>query len=127
MGTEFSTDTIIVSDIHLGSPVSRSGELLQLLKTYSFKWLILNGDVFDDLNFKRLKKDDWEFLNYIRKFSNPKRNCEVAWVAGNHDGAAEILAHLFGVEVFEEYRWIYNEEIFQRIISRNFASEILER
>ncbi len=98
-------DTIIVSDIHLGSDVSRSGDLLRVLKGHAFSRLILNGDVFDDLNFKRLRKEDWKFLSYIRKLANPKRRCEVVWVAGNHDGMAEPLSHLLGVQVYEEYIW----------------------
>ncbi len=97
-------DTIIVSDIHLGSDVSRSKRLLALLRSYSFKRLILNGDVFDDLNFKRLSKDDWKVLSFLRKMSNPRRRIDVVWVVGNHDGGvAEILSHLLGVPVHEEY------------------------
>ncbi|MES2767388.1 MAG: UDP-2,3-diacylglucosamine diphosphatase [Bacteroidota bacterium] len=122
--TQNIVDTIIISDIHLGSEVSRSEDLLKLLKTYSFKRLILNGDVFDDLNFKRLKGDDWEFLDYIRKLSNPKRHCEVVWVAGNHDGAAEILSHLIGVEVFDEYRWIFKEKVHLAIHGHQFDTFI---
>ena len=56
-------DTIIVSDIHLGSEVSRSKQLLDTISHFDYKQLILNGDVFDDLNFKRLSKSDlgdWE-------------------------------------------------------------------
>ena len=87
-------DTIIVSDIHLGSDVSRSKRLVELLRLLSFKRLILNGDVFDDLNFKRLTRDDWKFLSFIRKTSNPKKGIDVVWVVGNHDGGvAEILTH----------------------------------
>jgi len=99
-------DTIIVSDIHLGSDVSRSKRLVELLRLLSFKRLILNGDVFDDLNFKRLTRDDWKFLSFIRKTSNPKKGIEVVWVVGNHDGGvAEILTHLLGIPVHEEYVW----------------------
>ena len=97
-------DTVIVSDIHLGSEVSRSKRMLALLRSYNFNRLILNGDVFDDLNFKRLSKDDWKVLSFLRKLSNPKRNVEVVWVIGNHDGGvAEILSHLLGVPVHEQY------------------------
>lgn len=99
-------DTIIVSDIHLGSDVSRCHRLVQLLKAYRFRRLILNGDVFDDLNFKRLSKDDWKFLSFIRRMSNPRRGIDVIWVVGNHDGGvAEILSHLLGVPVHDEYVW----------------------
>ncbi|HYF02788.1 MAG TPA: UDP-2,3-diacylglucosamine diphosphatase [Patescibacteria group bacterium] len=119
-------DTLIISDIHLGSDVCRSAELLRLLKKYSFKRLILNGDVFDDLNFKRLKSDDWDFLNYIRKLSNPKRHCEIVWVAGNHDGVAEILSHLLGVEVYDEYPWEFCGENYLAIHGHQFDSFITE-
>jgi UDP-2,3-diacylglucosamine pyrophosphatase LpxH len=126
-------ETIIVSDIHLGSEVSRSRELLAMLKTYSFRRLILNGDVFDDLNFKRLTKSDWKFLSTIRKLSNPKRGCEVVWVAGNHDGVADILSHLLGVKVYEEYFWEENDELclaihghqFDTFITRNVLATAL--
>ena len=99
-------DTIIVSDIHLGSEVSRAKPLVQLLRTHAYKRLILNGDVFDGLNFKRLSRDDWKFLSFMRKLSNPRKGVDVIWVVGNHDGGvADILSHLLGVPVFEEYIW----------------------
>lgn len=101
-------DTMIISDIHLGADVSRSVELLQMLQSYSFKRLILNGDVFDNLNFKRLDTEAWDFLSYIRMISKPSRHVEVVWVAGNHDGVADMLSHLLGVQVLDEYKWSYN-------------------
>lgn len=103
--SEYRTDTIIISDLHLGSEVARSRELADWLRAAQPRRLILNGDVFDDLNFKRLSKHDWKLLSLIRKMSHPKRGCEIVWVAGNHDGVAEMLSHLLGVEVVDEYRW----------------------
>ena len=78
-------DTLILSDLHLGSEISRAAEALQLLRNSSFQRLILLGDIFCDLDFSRLKKEHWNFLSYIRKLSNPKRKTEVVWVEGNHD------------------------------------------
>src|SRR5436305_13630945 len=101
-------DTVIVSDLHLGSNVSRASDALQVLRSISFRRLILLGDMFCDLNFRRLKKEHWQFLSYIRKLSNPKRNTEVVWVEGNHDhGLSEIMSHLVGVQVYQEYEWEY--------------------
>ncbi len=101
-------DTVIVSDLHLGSDVSRASAALQMLRSLSFARLILLGDIFCDLNFRRLKKEHWQFLSYIRKLSNPKRGVEVVWVEGNHDqGLSELMSHLVGVEVFQEYTWEY--------------------
>jgi UDP-2,3-diacylglucosamine pyrophosphatase LpxH len=113
-------DTMIISDIHLGSDVSRSRDALKMLKMYEFKRLVLNGDVFEDLNFKRLRKDDWKFLSYIRKLSNPKRGVEVVWVAGNHDGIAQILTHLLGIPVFDEYIWEFEGERYLAIHGHQF-------
>ena len=99
-------DTVILSDLHLGSELSRACAALRMLKAISFRRLILLGDIFSDLNFRRLKKEHWQFLGYIRKLSNPKRDIEVVWVEGNHDqGLSEVMSHLVGIEVFQEYSW----------------------
>lgn len=101
-------DTVILSDLHLGSEVSRAKAALRLLKTITFHRLILLGDIFCDLNFRRLKKEHWQFLSYIRKLSNPKRGVEVIWVEGNHDhGLSEVMSHLVGIDVYQEYAWYY--------------------
>src|SRR5450755_4068397 len=88
--------------------MSRAREALRVLRENQYRRLILLGDIFADLNFGRLKKEHWKFLGFIRKLSNPKRNVEVVWVEGNHDlGLAQIMSHLVGVRVFQEYRWEY--------------------
>jgi UDP-2,3-diacylglucosamine pyrophosphatase LpxH len=120
----YEIDTMIISDIHLGSEVARTQDLLSTLQKYSFKRLILNGDVFDDLNFRRLSKADWKFLSYIRKLSNPRRNCQVIWVAGNHDGIAEILSHLLGVQVLDEYEWQFNNGRYLAVHGHQFDNFI---
>jgi len=101
-------NTVILSDLHLGSDVSRAKAALQTLRSMTFQRLILLCDIFCDLNFGRLKKEHWQFLGYIRKLSNPKRRIEVIWVEGNHDrGLCEVMSHLVGVKVYDEYAWEY--------------------
>jgi UDP-2,3-diacylglucosamine pyrophosphatase LpxH len=101
-------DTLILSDVHLGAQVSRARAATAMLKDNSFRRLILLGDIFADLNFGRLKKEHWKFLGAIRKLSNPKRKVEVVWVEGNHDlGLTNVMSHLVGVKVFQEYEWRY--------------------
>jgi len=100
--------TVIISDLHLGSEVSRAEDALEFLQTVQFRRLILLGDIFADLNFSRLTKEHWEFLGYIRKLSNPKHGVEVVWVEGNHDpGLTEVMSHLVGIRVCQEYAWEY--------------------
>jgi UDP-2,3-diacylglucosamine pyrophosphatase LpxH len=99
-------DVVILSDLHLGSELSRAREALELLGSLRFRRLILLGDIFCDLNFRRLKREHWHFLSYIRKLSNPKRGVEVIWVEGNHDyGLTDVMSHLVGVPVYKEYVW----------------------
>src|SRR6185437_10391762 len=121
-------DTIIPSDLHLGSEVSRASDAIKMLKSASFNRLILLGDIFSDLNFGRLKKEHWQFLGYIRKLSNPRREIEVVWVEGNHDhGLTQVMSHLVGVRVYQEYSWEFeglrhvavHGHQFYRFVSRN--------
>ena len=101
-------NTLILSDLHLGGETSHAREATRVLKENRFQRLILLGDIFADLNFARLTKEHWKFLGHIRKLSNPKRNIEVVWVEGNHDhGLTNIMSHLVGVRVYQEYAWDY--------------------
>ena len=126
---ERAFDTLILSDVHLGSEISRARDALSLLKSTNFRRLILLGDIFNDLNFRRLKKEHWQFLSYIRKLSNPKRNVEVVWVEGNHDlGLSDLMSHLVGIPVYQQYMWEYlgvrylaiHGHQFDRFVVNNF-------
>lgn len=117
--TKPHVDTIIISDVHLGSAVSRAGELIKLLEHYSFRQLILNGDIFDDLNFKRFRDEDWEFIRYLRILSKDKEK-EIIWIIGNHDGDIELLTDLLGIRIHNEYFWQYDGKIFLAIHGHQF-------
>ncbi len=92
-----------------------------MLSQYTFNRLILLGDIFDSLNFARLKKDHWNLLSIIRKLSNPKRKIDVVWVEGNHDdGLAEIMSHLIGIDVYKEYIWELNGNRYLAIHGHQF-------
>ena len=100
-------DTIIISDLHLGSSICEAKRLLSFLKSIRFTRLILLGDIFADLNFSRLTKDHWAVLGYFRKLSNSKRNIEIVWVLGNHDiDLSLVMSHLVGIEVLDKYTWM---------------------
>jgi UDP-2,3-diacylglucosamine pyrophosphatase LpxH len=104
-GSDKPADAIVISDIHLGSDNCQAKQLRHFLeelhhgRTLAHR-LILNGDVFDSIDFRRLKKSHWKVLGLLRKLS---KHLEVIWVCGNHDGSAEIVSHLLGLTVVEEY------------------------
>lgn len=105
------SDIIIISDIHLGSHICQHEKILQFLQSIEFRTnhLIINGDLFDNWNFTRLSYDHWKILKTIRKASE---KIHTTWIAGNHDGPAEIISQLLNVEFIEEYRFNNGEKEF---------------
>ena len=98
-------DAVILSDIHLGSTNCQAKRVIELLERIVDRELvtarlILNGDVFDSIDFRRLTRHHWKVLSLIRKLSD---QIQIIWLAGNHDGSAEIISHLLGVTVQNDY------------------------
>src|SRR3954454_2031305 len=98
-------DAVILSDLHLGSSNCQAKSLCRFLEDIVqgrivTNTLILNGDVFDSIDFRRLTRNHWKVLSLLRKLSD---HVEIVWLAGNHDGSAEIISHLLGVTVQDEY------------------------
>ncbi len=105
-------DAIILSDLHLGSMNCRVKELNSFLTSIkdgglSTRRLILNGDVFDSIDFRRLKKNHWKILSILRSMSD---EIEILWIVGNHDGPIDFISHLLGLEVKEEYEFESGEK-----------------
>ncbi len=97
-------DALVISDLHLGSDNCQAGGLVTFLEQIRSgekptDRLILNGDVFDSIDFRRLRKPHWKVLSLLRKLSD---KVEVTWLCGNHDGSADIVSHLVGVTVADE-------------------------
>lgn len=67
-------DALIISDIHLGSDNCQAKDLVVFLEqircgVIQTSRIILNGDVFDSFDFRRLK-NHWKVLSLIRKLSD---------------------------------------------------------
>jgi UDP-2,3-diacylglucosamine pyrophosphatase LpxH len=95
-------DALIISDIHLGSKVCNSKRLydfLQLVYTNT-GLLVINGDFFDNLDFRRLKKSHWKILSLLRKLS---KYVNIVWIRGNHDDHPEVISSLVGLDFQDEY------------------------
>ncbi|MFO0849128.1 MAG: UDP-2,3-diacylglucosamine diphosphatase [Gemmataceae bacterium] len=97
-------DALVISDLHLGSDTCQAGELVRFLEAVRHgelptRRLILNGDVFDSFDFRRLRKPHWKVLSLLRKLSD---QVEIVWINGNHDGPSEVVCHLLGVTVRDE-------------------------
>jgi UDP-2,3-diacylglucosamine pyrophosphatase LpxH len=97
-------DCIVISDLHLGSEVCQARLLEEFLvwAVDQTRELVINGDIFDDLNFKRLTKRHFACLKVIRRNSD-RDDFRLTWIRGNHDGPADIISHIVGVEILDEY------------------------
>ncbi len=118
------THTLIISDLHLGSGVSQPEKVLKLLKSFSFRKLILLGDVFDSLDFRHLSPESWELLNYIGRISRDKK---VRWVKGNHDdGMSELFGSLMNAQIYENYTWQFKREKYLAMHGHQFDRFLID-
>lgn len=112
------THTLIISDFHLGTRVSRSEKIYELLKDFQFRKLILLGDIFENLNFKRLKEADWKLLFLISQFSKTRK---VKWIRGNHDRDFGKFFQIFtGAKIYRSYKWQYKNKKYLAIHGHQF-------
>lgn len=87
--------TIVLSDIHLGTSNSKTEEVSNFLKSVDCRLLILNGDIIDGWALKRGGVKKWqarhtEFFKVIMKMME-NHNTEVIYVRGNHDDFLDSL------------------------------------
>ena len=85
--SKLKVKTVILSDVHLGTPNCKVREVNHFLKTVRCQKLILNGDIVDAWKLKR--SGGWtmghtRFVRLVLKMME-KRGTEVVYLRGNHD------------------------------------------
>ena len=111
-------NTLIVSDVHLGSFYNRAKELQAFIRSASFGRLIILGDLFDKPNTDRLRDEEWEFLDLVKSMSRRK---EIIWVEGNHDeGLYDEIPALLNIEAVKEFEWKAGGKRFLAIHGHQF-------
>lgn len=79
-------NTVIISDLHLGSKASRREDILDFLENVQTNTLILNGDIVDGWALKRGGKWTNKDMRIIRKILKlSETDTKVVWIRGNHD------------------------------------------
>src|SRR3954471_5179610 len=108
-------DCLVISDLHLGSVVCQARLLEEFLDwaVNQTRELVINGDIFDDLKFRRLHKRHFACLKTIRRNSD-RNDFRLIWIRGNHDGPADIISHIVGVDILDEY--VYDNGQVQLLI-----------
>jgi UDP-2,3-diacylglucosamine pyrophosphatase LpxH len=79
--------TVFLSDLHLGTPDSKTGEVVDLLKHIRCEKLVLNGDIIDGWALKRGARWTSRHSRVIRKIikMTERDKTEVVYLRGNHD------------------------------------------
>lgn len=117
------THTLLISDLHLGSKVSRASKVTKLLKSFEFEKLILVGDIFESLNLHHLRESDWKLLSLISRIAKKKK---VIWIEGNHDfGLTKFLTLFTGANVYKVYRWRYKKTKYLAIHGHQFDNFLI--
>jgi UDP-2,3-diacylglucosamine pyrophosphatase LpxH len=89
--------TVILSDIHLGTPDSKVQEVNHFLRHVRCTKLILNGDIIDGWQLRRggsWTKAHTRFVRIVLK-KLEKRDTQVVYLRGNHD---DVLATFLPLE-----------------------------
>jgi UDP-2,3-diacylglucosamine pyrophosphatase LpxH len=83
--------TIILSDVHLGTPDCKIREVNHFLKHTQSQKLVLNGDIIDGWQLRRGASWTRQHTKFVRLVLKKleKRNTRVVYLRGNHD---DILA-----------------------------------
>jgi len=112
---------ILISDIHLGSPLLKVDLLIdflkQLLKKKSLKEIIINGDFIDNSNFCWPDKH-WRVIDLLDQLQ--QAGVDIKYIVGNHDRliasnrnlSESILSRLFNYLTCTNYSWIYKNQLF---------------
>lgn len=117
-----SLDTVVLSDIHLGTVGCHAVELVQYLNSIDPKRVILNGDFIDMWNFRKYYWPD-SHMHVIRTFITMMTNgVDIYYLTGNHDETLRKISSLqlgplfirdkLVLEMNGESVWIFHGDIF---------------
>lgn len=99
--------TVILSDVHLGTPDCKIEEVNQFLRHIRCDKLILNGDIIDGWQLRRAgqwTKAHTRFVRIVLK-KLEKRDTEIIYLRGNHDDVltAFLPMEFAGLSIVEDY------------------------
>jgi UDP-2,3-diacylglucosamine pyrophosphatase LpxH len=89
--------TVILSDVHLGTPHSKAAEVTHFLKHVRCERLLLNGDIIDGWRLRRDGRWSKAHTRFVRRVLTlvQKKDTEVVYLRGNHD---DFLARLLPMQ-----------------------------
>lgn len=125
----FNTDTLLLSDIHLGFGENTAKWLLAILPEYRVKRIIFVGDTFHEhYRFEDLSKDELRFMTWLFNLGS---EIEVIMVPGNHDQdlpKALVALSQGNIQIIKKggYAWEYKGKRFIAIHGHQFDDSFVE-
>lgn len=102
--------TIVMSDIHLGSPWSKAKEANRFLRYNTCDTLILCGDIIDGWELLRGRREKWKrrHTNFIRRLLDIQHHTHIIYLRGNHDDFLDRILPLefANVTVMKDYIYL---------------------
>jgi UDP-2,3-diacylglucosamine pyrophosphatase LpxH len=125
-------DALFISDVHLGSKGCNADLLLETLKIYEPKELIIVGDFIDGWLLKKRHFWTQDFTNVVRKIlSYTKKGVKVTYVTGNHDDFLRQYIPLYlgeNIEVTNELIWndyfITHGDLYDGIVQMKWLGKL---
>lgn len=87
--------TLVISDIHFGSPLlDKKIEIMDLMKSDEYDTIVLNGDIFDiwEDQFEDIILKNFDFVELMHKLSIDKT---MYFIMGNHDPYISEIKKMF--------------------------------
>ena len=100
--------TVVISDVHMGAPFSKIGEVTRFLGRLCCDRLVLAGDIIDGWQLKKiddkLTVQESAFFSAVMKMMDAFQT-EVVYVTGNHDDFLDHITpcQLFNINIVSEY------------------------
>ena len=125
-------DALFISDVHLGSKGSNAELLLEMLKEYEPKELIIVGDFIDGWLLKKRHYWTQDFSNVIRKIlSYTKKGTKVTYITGNHDDFLRSYIPIYfgdNINVVNEIIWedyfITHGDLYDGIVQMKWLGKL---
>lgn len=125
-------DALFISDVHLGSKGCNAKDLLDLLKMYEPKELIIVGDFIDGWLLKKRYYWTQEFTDIVRKIlSYTKKGTKVTYVTGNHDDFLRQYGQIYlgeNINVVNEIVWnnyfITHGDLYDGIVQMKWLGKL---
>lgn len=117
-----SVDVAVVSDLHLGTYVSRAKEFVTYLKSISPRLLILNGDIIDGWQFSKHYFPAVHMAVIQEIFTLLSSGTRVIYITGNHDEVLRRYSDIHVgnfqltdkvvIEINGKMTWIFHGDVF---------------